>query len=227
MTTLTTTVNNNKNAFDNLALDSRVTDNALAIGNLRTDVDIVSNLTSNMILLGGVTKFNNRVEFLDEVRVRNDIPVTVHLGKGQVLYNFPSGEQDIPTKITDIETNAFFPTPNDNSGKTLKCDQVQVLRNSVYQNVLTSDDFQELLINSVNSTTGAVEQNTVLIAGANFFTPLSPFPFIYVDTDGRLGSASLDNAIWADNCFGHNNRGIDALGAVSYTHLTLPTICSV
>ena len=166
-----------------------------------------------MLLDGGVTKFTNRVSFQDEVRVRNDIPVTVHLGKGQVLYDFPSGEADITTKITDIENNGFFQTPNDNSGKTLKCDQVQVKRGSVYQNVLTSNDFQELLINNTNATTGAVQQNTVLIAGANFFTPLSPFPFIYVDKDGRLGSASLDNSIWADNCFGHNNRGIDSLGS--------------
>ena len=211
--TLTTTVNDNKTAFDNLNLDTRVADNHLAIGSLRTDVDIVSNLTSNMLLLGGVTKFQNRVEFLDEVKVRNDIPTLVHLGRGQILYDFPSGEADIITKITSIEDNGFFQTPNDNSGKTLKCDQVQVKRGSVYQNVLTSDDFQELLINNVNTTTGAVQQNTVLIAGANFFTPLSPFPFIYVDTDGRLGSASLDNAIWADNCFGHANRGIDALGS--------------
>ena len=100
------------------------------------------------------------------------------------------------------------------TGKTFRCDRLELRQSDdTYLPVLTANDFERLLLNSVDATTGSVQQNTVLIAGANFFTPLSPFPFIYVDTDGRLGSASLDNSIWADNCFGHANRGIDALGS--------------
>ena len=209
VTALNTTVNNNKTAFDNLNLDTRVTTNTNDLSTLKNDVDDIENITDNMSLVGGVIKIQSNVLFQADMRVRTDIPTTVHLGKGEVLYNFASGEADIPTKIVNIEDNTFFQTPNDNSGKILKCDNVNVLRGSTYLPVLTADDFRELLINNVDAVSGTVQQNTVLIAGPNLVIPKSPNPIVFVDSDGRLGSSSLSEARYDDQVFGADNRGED------------------
>eukprot|EP00975_Prorocentrum_lima_P007588 1628604-Prorocentrum_lima.AAC.1 len=45
-------------------------------------------------------------------------------------------------------------------------------------------------------------------------------------TAGKRGPAPSVDELAAD-CIGTTMFGAEALGAVSYTHLTLPTICSV
>ena len=111
--------------------------------------------------------------------------------------------------ITTIQNDGFLQTPNDNSGKSLKCDNVNVLRGSTYLPVLTSDDFRQLLINNVDVVSGQVQQNTVLIAGPNLVIPRSPNPIVFVDSDGRLGSSSLSESRYDDQVFGADNRGED------------------
>ena len=111
--------------------------------------------------------------------------------------------------ITTIQNDGFLQTPNDNSGKSLKCDNVNVLRGTTYLPVLTSDDFRQLLINNVDVVSGQVQQNTVLIAGPNLVIPRSPNPIVFVDSDGRLGSSSLSESRYDDQVFGVDGRGED------------------
>jgi hypothetical protein len=218
------------NAIEQQHLDSRVSNNTTKISTIESEVDNIESVTNNMVYQSGQIKILSRISFNDDISVRTDNPVRIHLGRGAILYNFEDGEADIPTKITSIENNAFFQTPNDNSGKSLKCDNVTVLRGSTYLPVLTSDDFRQLLINNVDAVSGTVQQNTVLIAGPNLQIPKSPNPIVFVDTDGRLGSSSLSESRYDDQVFGADGRGEDGNeadnNAQKFQHGLVPSFVS-
>ena len=209
LSALSTTVTTNKTVFDSLNVDTRLVNNAVAIQTLEGDVDLIEIITDNMLFSAGLLQLQSNVKFMGNIQVRTDVPTIVHLGKGQVLYDFPSGEADIPTKILNIEDNTFFQSPNNNLGKSLNCNNVNVLRGSTYLPVLTANDFRELLINNVDAVSGKVQQNTVLIAGPNLIIPKSPNPIVFVDSDGRLGSSALSEDRYDDQVFGADNRGED------------------
>ena len=223
--TLNTNFTTHKTNFDGLDLSNRVSTNHNQIQIVKGSVEFIESITNNMAFDAGQIKFRMPIFLEDDLRVRLDIPTIVHLGRGQVLYNFESGEEDIPTKIVNIENNVLLKSPATNEGKSLKCDSLEIKKTSGYERALTASDFQEILLNNVDAVTGNVSQNTVMVTGPRFRIPASPNPIVFVDSDGRLGSGDLSESIYADQVFGASNRGTDAEDSNNkqYEHGLVPT----
>lgn len=181
--------------------DTRIINNTNKITTVASDLDVVENKLVNItgdtsiLTVSKNIKFNNQVD----------------LGAGAILHTFGGGGQlNIIDEINTLKSNSLFKFPNANVGKSLRCDDIEIdIGGGTYEKCLTSSRVATLLENSIDPATQQIDPGSIPIAGSSLFGPQSPFPYVYIDTDGKLGSATLADALFQDQQFGVDGRGED------------------